>query len=277
MFKVISASAAGKAHIRIGRGCDDAFSWSVKDGRALFAVADGAGSRKFSALGAHAAVKSVKEEFENHVLSANSESMRELFETALSAINELAQEVPIEIKKKLWANGHPYATTFAVILIDQEQCVIGQIGDSLVFTYSCNDEIATVAPENSGEYSNETTFITSPNALDDIRVETSPASSIQGFLMSTDGMRFQILEVLKDKEPFRPFFEDIFAYLGSDKATSESLERFLCEVEDQSFDDKTILAAIRFNVSESSGLSEMPEPILFEEGLALNSKELNLK
>ncbi|MET8751783.1 protein phosphatase 2C domain-containing protein [Streptomyces sp. NPDC004667] len=53
---VAGAAVQGTAHLARGQGCQDAFKAVGLDGAAVLAVADGAGGRERSALGAHIAV-----------------------------------------------------------------------------------------------------------------------------------------------------------------------------------------------------------------------------
>ncbi|MFG2335692.1 PP2C family serine/threonine-protein phosphatase [Streptomyces yangpuensis] len=53
---VAGAAVQGSAHLARGQGCQDAFKAVGLDGTAVLAVADGAGGRERSALGAHIAV-----------------------------------------------------------------------------------------------------------------------------------------------------------------------------------------------------------------------------
>ncbi|MFJ6782586.1 protein phosphatase 2C domain-containing protein [Streptomyces yangpuensis] len=53
---VAGAAVQGSAHLARGQGCQDAFKAVGLDGAAVLAVADGAGGRERSALGAHIAV-----------------------------------------------------------------------------------------------------------------------------------------------------------------------------------------------------------------------------
>ncbi|MCX5126164.1 protein phosphatase 2C domain-containing protein [Streptomyces sp. NBC_00347] len=53
---VAGAAVQGTAHLARGQGCQDAFKAVEWDGTAVLAVADGAGGRERSALGAHLAV-----------------------------------------------------------------------------------------------------------------------------------------------------------------------------------------------------------------------------
>lgn len=62
---------------------------------------------------------------------------------------------------------------------------------------------------------------------------------------STDGLRFRIVDHLAAGTPLCPFSEDLAAYARSPSAASHAVRRFLDGLDDQSGDDKTLLAAVR--------------------------------
>ncbi len=69
-LKLFGARVRGKGHKHQGTNCDDWFEFDVSGDWTIIAVSDGAGSRKFSRIGAkvscEAAVKSLKEKLKNH-------------------------------------------------------------------------------------------------------------------------------------------------------------------------------------------------------------------
>ena len=66
------------------------------------------------------------------------------------------------------------------------------------------------------EYANETTFVTGTDALAELRVDTLREDETDAIALSTDGLRYKILDDLATYRPYEPFFEDLFAYAGSD-------------------------------------------------------------
>ncbi|MBP1561538.1 MAG: protein phosphatase 2C domain-containing protein [Oscillospiraceae bacterium] len=58
-FEVIGAAVRGKKHKHEGTNCDDGFAFDFADGNVIGVVADGAGSKAFSRIGARAACDAV--------------------------------------------------------------------------------------------------------------------------------------------------------------------------------------------------------------------------
>jgi serine/threonine protein phosphatase PrpC len=243
VWKVIGASVTGTSHLAVGTQCQDASDWRVQAGLTCLAVADGAGSRPRSGQGASLAVR--------HALQAAGELaggagdpaswLRLTFARARDQVNALAAADR--------RDAGDYATTLAVAVLTPEVIVIGQVGDTIAVTGSAG-QYATLAPAPQGEYVNETTFITQPGALDELRVTITAAAGVDAVFLSTDGLRFKILDDLAVSTPFRPFFEDLTTYARSASATTDAVRRFLAGLDDQSGDDKTLLAAVRTYGSE---------------------------
>lgn len=92
---------------------------------------------------------------------------------------------------------------------------------------------------------NETAFLTSPDALGELRIDVTPAAQADTVFPATDGLRFKILDDLATAAPFAPFFEDLAAFAGSPQASDDAVRAFLAGLDDQSGDDKTLIAAVR--------------------------------
>jgi len=92
---------------------------------------------------------------------------------------------------------------------------------------------------------NETAFLTGPDALGELRINVTPAARADTVFLATDGLRFKILDDLATAAPFAPFFEDLAAFARSPLASDDAVRAFLAGLDDQSGDDKTVIAAVR--------------------------------
>jgi hypothetical protein len=139
-----------------------------------------------------------------------------------------------------------YAATLAVVAMTSDVICVGQIGDTIaVLGHGGGYEVAAPAPRP--EYVNETSFVTDDDAPARVRITVRPSTAVDSVFLSTDGLRFKILSDLAAGTPFTPFFEDLHAYLRSPGATGTAIRQFLTGVDDQSGDDKTLVAAVRDN------------------------------
>lgn len=240
VWTVIGASVAGTSHQAAGRECEDAWDWRADRDLACLAVADGAGSQPLSRRGAMLAV-------ERALLTASGCARDQATGDPQEWLHLTFGDVRDQITALATAEGRPaadYAATLAVAVLTGNVAVIGQIGDTIA-VIGHQDRYETAAPARGAEYVNETTFITAPDALEQARITVRPATDVDSVFLATDGLRFKILHDLATGAPFAPFFEDLAAYARSPGASQDAVSRFLASLDDQSGDDKTLIAAVR--------------------------------
>ncbi len=246
MWKIIGASVTGTTHEAAGTGCQDASDWRANHDLTCLAVADGAGSRPRCGQGAALAV-------EQGILLAEGYARRSDPGDPATWLPQVFEDVRRRIIALAAAEGNQsgdYATTVALAVVTGDVVCVGQVGDSIA-VLGCGGRYETVTPEPTAEYVNETTFITDDHALDRARFTVRPADEVNAIFLSTDGLRFKILADLAAATPFTPFFEDMEAYLQSPAPSTDALREFLAGLDDQSGDDKTLVAAVR--ISSPSG------------------------
>jgi hypothetical protein len=104
-------------------------------------------------------------------------------------------------------------------------------------------------------------FLTAPDALDHLKVFTACEDPVRSVALSTDGLRYKVLDDLQATRPFEPFFRDSWTYARSAGPSSAAIESFLRDVDDQTGDDKTLVIAARDFAGDPGpehGLSERP-------------------
>jgi protein phosphatase 2C-like protein len=231
-WRLLGGSVAGSLHRRQGRGGDDAFGWHVDDAVVVAATADGAGSRPgTSAFGAFIAVQAV-------VAAARDDpDVEHVFQAALSAVEEAADGLGVDPDL--------LATTLSVAVITGDRIVVGQVGDGIA-VHGAGDAVEAVAVGQRHEHVNETVFLTSPGALSEhLRTFAADADAVDALALTTDGLRYQVLDAVQANQPFAPFFHAAWAYARRADATADAVTAFLDEIEDQSGDDKTLVLAVR--------------------------------
>lgn len=241
-WTVLGGSATGSAHVALGKGCEDAHGWFVgRKGICCLVVADGAGSRPRASEGSQAAAAAVvglaKQLGQGRASAPDQLAVKDLFVEARRRLDEVAAEARVPVDE--------FATTLAVVLVHDGRVDVGQIGDSIVVLRTGDGELCPATPSERFEYANETVFITSPGWLSHLREDQYSEADIGAVALSTDGLRFKILDDLATGRPYEPFFEDVFAYPLSDEATSVALARFIHGLDDQSGDDKTLIVGVR--------------------------------
>lgn len=245
LTRVLGGSRVGKAHQLAGLPNQDSFGWAVGEEYTVLVVADGAGSRPRSREGSRKAVEAVLAHKKPNAQNLGSDWVHGCFLAAQHAIEDLAIELSCE--------RHELATTLAVAAVTEEYVAIGQLGDSLVVVEN-GSRTRLVQPEIKSEYANETIFLSSGRALEEVRVEVTPAPEVSALALSTDGLRLNILE-LPAMTPYGPFFEDAFNYGRDLDSSSIGVRKFLEGLDDQTGDDLTLLLAVRGRTLEQRVIS----------------------
>ncbi len=231
-WRLLGGSVPGSLHRRQGRGCDDAFGWHVDDALVVAVTADGAGSRPgTSAFGAFTAVEAVL------TAAQDDPAVEHLFHMALSAVDDAADGLGVAADL--------LATTLSVVVVAGACVAVGQVGDGIA-VHGAGDAVEVVAVGERPEHVNETVFLTTPGALSDhLRTFCVSAEAVDALALTTDGLRYQVLDDVPAHRPFAPFFREAWAYARRPDATPEAVTAFLDEIEDQSGDDKTLVLAVR--------------------------------
>lgn len=240
-WRLVGGSVTGSRHREQGQGCEDAHGWTVRDALVVAATADGAGSRPgTSALGAGAAVQAVLAGAATAEFDAQpgaEAAVGWLFRRALADVTAEAERsaLPLDL----------LATTLSVVVIDGDRVAVGQVGDGIAVCGS-GDHVRAVAVAERFEYANETVFLTTPDALSaHCRTWSTTTTTVDAVALSTDGLRYKVLDDVVRTEPFVPFFTEAWAYARRPDAVNDAVLAFLADVDDQTGDDKTLVLAVR--------------------------------
>ncbi|MEH2332163.1 PP2C family serine/threonine-protein phosphatase [Nostoc sp.] len=251
-WKAVARSAIGTSHQKQGIVCQDYGNYCSFGDVIVGAVADGAGSAKHSDVGSKLAVETVLKCFadinESPQTQAFSQPLSE--EEAQKVFTKIVTQVIAELQKQ--ANEEDYsindlACTLLVFLATPYYVAAMQIGDGFIVIRSKESEYQLLFQPDKGEFANETTFITSKNALEEMQVEVFPKK--QEFICaSTDGLE-KVAIRLSDWQPFSPFFKPLEEYLH-EPVNQEDEDKYLMEflnserLNSRTDDDKTLLLCL---------------------------------
>ena len=246
-WRVVAASIQGASHQRRGEPCQDAHGWStLADGTLIAVVADGAGSAGLSDIGAqlavHSAISFTREALANGPPAAEESWCRTLhgiLARTRIAVEERADEEGID--------HHELATTLIVAIVSGNAIAVAQIGDGAAVLRDNESLIPLTTPVLS-EYLNETTFITSPGAVQNAQIRVCLAEGPRLALLS-DGLQMLALK-LPSGRPHPQFFDPLFEFMANSRdlfVARTELEDWMTSVRlsGRSFDDLTLLLAIR--------------------------------
>lgn len=249
MWRHIAQSLRGTSHIADGTCCQDHNGVRLlgEDAAATLVacVADGAGSARFSNIGARIACDTVLENAVNHFLE------HEHFngfgrDDAIRWCDGTHARIEAESRKRDYA-ARDLATTLLVAIVGQRSSSFFQIGDGGIVVRN-HGVYGIVFWPQTGEYANSTNFVTSEDYRDRLEFLAIPESCAD-IALFTDGLERLALS-FNLRTPHVPFFEPLFNALRTIDdlpGLSAGLREFLgsTSVRNRSDDDKTLIIATR--------------------------------
>lgn len=200
--RITAGRVRGKKHKHDGTNCDDWFEYDVSGEWKIMLVSDGAGSRKFSRIGAKESCRSALEFLKNKLSSAPHEMKEKLsaplddegFIEGCGYFASLLQESAVKAKEAVESAFEERKSKYDYLnLIGRDlelkdfsgtflACIVIpvntgerteyfaaalQIGDGIICSVNCSETadraLRLLSTPDSGEYSGETDFITSAN------------------------------------------------------------------------------------------------------------------
>mgnify|MGYP002779366085 CR=1 FL=1 len=247
-WNAVGCSVLGTSHKETNIDCQDYVAHHIdKDKKIIIgAVADGAGSAKYSQYGSKVSVETtisyLKEWYcKNGIQAPTEDEARELFTVILEEVRAGLTDKAKEIDCHLGE----LASTLIVFVSTPNWTMAMQIGDGFIVTKLRDSEsYHLVFLPSKGEYVNETTFVTSSDALAEMCVAVIDGT--QEFICaSTDGLERMAIDFSSLKAHpkfFEPFYLGIKEY-GVNEESEKILEDWLNsdEVNKRTNDDKTLL------------------------------------
>ncbi len=214
-YSIIAGSQRGRSHAHEGTFRDDDFILSKLTENTFFmAVADGAGSAKYSRMGSKIACKEAEKNLRNallfeeetiisgfrtHLSTPDEEGKslpQELVSIIYKLVGETVQEARAAVLQKAKDEGHEardYSTTFLfsiIIKIDHRYLLLSYaIGDGIIGHLQA-DKIKLYSNPDGGEFAGQTRFLTMSDVLQTInnRIKVGVTENLSGLYLMTDGI-----------------------------------------------------------------------------------------
>lgn len=220
-LNIIGARVRGKAHKHQGTNCDDWFEFKTSGQWTIVAVSDGAGSKKFSRIGAKAsckaAVEYLAEKLQNYSIKEwdkkedllqsltrdekwvfSGEDIESVQNDLYQAIQEAYKDVEqAATQRKLEVNDLSATLLLAVHTTVQagekkySLILSCQIGDGMLAALSRENRLTLLGKPDSGEYGGQTEFLTSKNKLHRANLVQKTfvfAGDLKALMVMTDGV-----------------------------------------------------------------------------------------
>ncbi|MEI6441678.1 MAG: PP2C family serine/threonine-protein phosphatase [Nostocales cyanobacterium ELA583] len=250
-WRIVAASVCGTSHSKNQQLCQDAHHWQLLANNVLvIAAADGAGSAKLSKVGSMIAVETAIEYLSRQEITsdtlANDNFLHYLLTNAmLVARNAIETEADV-------CNHQPHdlATTLILMIATPQIVAVAQVGDGLAVARNSMGNLIALTIPSSGEYINETTFLTSADALETAQIKIC-REEIVNVGVITDGLQMLALNMIVG-EPHKPFFFPLFEFVANAEdrtLAKEHLMRFLSseKITQRTDDDLTLVLAAFIN------------------------------
>jgi hypothetical protein len=250
-WRIVAASVCGTSHSKNQQLCQDAHHWQLLANNVLvIAAADGAGSAKLGKVGSMIAVETAIEHLSVQEITSNTLANDDLLRDLLTD-TILVARTAIETEANVCQNQpHDLATTLILMIATPQIVAVAQIGDGLAVAKNSMGNLVALTIPSHGEYINQTTFLTSPNALETAQIKIWREEIVNVGVL-TDGLQMLALNMIVS-EPHKPFFLPLFEFVanaGDRILAKEHLMRFLSsdKITQRTDDDLTLVLAAFIN------------------------------
>lgn len=257
-WKAIARSVVGTSHQKQQLPCQDYAGDRVLGDVVLGAVADGAGSARHADIGSELAVKTAlqylvtsekllrqkwQSSWQTLKQPPSEDHIKRLFtklvERVLSVLNQTASQDGYVVED--------LACTLLVFLATPGWIAAMQIGDGFIVVRSRKGGYHLLFQPDKGEYANQTTFVTSANAVEDMQLAV--LTGHHPFICAASDALERVALRLQDWSPFPPFFHPLEEYL-QETAHPEQDDTYLMNfleserLNQRTDDDKTLLLCL---------------------------------
>jgi len=258
-MEAIVRSSQGISHQRSSLPCQDYGDYccldTVNKPLIIGAVSDGAGSARFSEIGSKLTVETALAELKGFPqFQADWETQKQQNFTDLThdkihqeLFRGLQEAIVLNLTQKakeLGCNLQDLACTLITFIATPDWVLAAQIGDGFIVVRSQEGDYQLLSQPQKGEYWNETTFVTSATAQDDLQIDWFNKAP-QFIAVATDGLEEVALNLgnWTAHSPFFQPFEEFMKTTENPEDHGTDLEDFLNSdrLNDRTDDDKTLL------------------------------------
>ena len=231
MWKATGSYSQGSGHKVNNTPCQDRVFFLSESDCQTAALADGAGSARYSHFGAEGVVKHICkyicDHFDELYAIENAAEVRHiLINTVLSCIGAISKDMNCEPKD--------LASTLLATGVKDNRFILIHLGDGAI-GYIKNNELKVATHPVNGEFSNETYFTTSKNAEIVMQLAKGSTSEIQAFILMSDGTGNSLYS--KRNKTLAPVISRIV--LCCAHSTEEASQKVLDEIVNDFFVRKT--------------------------------------
>ncbi|MGX2983371.1 PP2C family serine/threonine-protein phosphatase [Helicobacter sp. 23-1045] len=181
-FKAICCATQGRSHIKTNTPCQDKTFALITPNFSAIALADGAGSAKYSHFGAEIATKFICKILERHFMLI----LQDADSAKVDILNALLGELQKEAQFRECAL-KDLASTLLCVGVCNDIFIAFHLGDGLICALDSN-EMRLISGAQNGEFANTTFFTTSQNAWQKAEIIIDKMDNINAFALMSDGV-----------------------------------------------------------------------------------------
>jgi len=198
-WKNVQAYEIGKLHISRNMVCQDRTYFKEINGVKIISLADGAGSKSKSEIGAEIVCEKICDllsaKFIDYLLCFEDEKTnqvkhkknmatlsKEIISCLVSYLKEKANELNIPVEE--------LSSTMLFLAIKDNHYIMGHIGDGVIAgLYNENNayRVKVISEPENGERSNITFFVPDTNACEHLHLQAGSIDNLKGVLLTSDG------------------------------------------------------------------------------------------
>ena len=245
-WRVVAASVPGTGHLKTGKPCQDAHQWKTLPDRVLVAaVSDGAGSAALSEAGAAVAVRSTIDFAARSGASGKWPHEETAWRVWLGDALKAVRAAVFEEAEHRRVPPRDLAATLLAVVSTPAWTAAAQIGDGATVIAEDLGSLRALTRPCTGEYLNETVFLTSDDALESAQFAVH-AGRVNHLAMLSDGLQMLALK-MPQGEPHPAFFQPMFRLIREEASefAQDRLTQFLrsSRIGARTDDDLTLLLA----------------------------------
>ena len=254
-WKMAGATIQGIGHIKSGTPCQDAIYLHSAGDINTISLADGAGSRALSQIGASLATRSIgaliAQRFDELYSSEPQDTVEIIVQFLQNRLMKKAEHKKMDIKN--------LSSTFLFVSIHNDnRYIAGHIGDGVIGSVFDN-RIDVLSHPDNGEFHNETFFLTLSNAKDKFRVYKGTVPDDCGFIIMSDGTAESLYS--RNDENLTATSNKIIKWLDghTSKDVNKALKRHLKKLfRKKTIDDCSIaiIRSVEKNINEINELDD---------------------
>ena len=192
MIKAAAAKIAGRSHVSTKTPCQDAVRTRNLRSKVCIALADGAGSKKFSRTGANAVVRLATHQCLEFFDRYHEGILRKKEGLESEIIDDFKAELAARARKRHRPIGD-YACTLLFFACVGGRYIAGHIGDGAIFA-RFGERLVTLSEPENGEYTNTTFFVTDPDASNHLRLYAGHFDGSLDLMLLSDGTAESLLD-----------------------------------------------------------------------------------